>query len=127
MTDQEEKRLLAELKELPDYQGWTFVYVYPGYFSYLRGSDSVFFTPDWEGDATLPIQVQDNDGNVYEEYSTVLPLPHGNRTGRKLFNLVRPTLDDVSEAGVSHAAKKKTPAQLDREISQVLTLAKRTR
>lgn len=121
MTDQEEKRLLAELKALPDYQGWTFVYVYPGYFSYLRGDTSVYFTPDWEGDATLPIQVQDNDGNVLDEYSKSLPLPHGGRTGRKLFHMVRPTLDAIAGERVSHSTKKKTIAQLDREIAEALT------
>lgn len=119
MTDQEEKRLIAELRALPDYRGWTFVYVYPEYFSYSRGPYSVFFTPDWDGDAILPIQVQDDEGHVYEQHSKTLPLPHAGRTGKKLFDLVRPTLDAMTRT--SHARKKsKSPAQLDREIAEVV-------
>jgi hypothetical protein len=123
MTKAETKRLVAELEALPDYQGWTFVYEYPGYFGYRRSPFVVFFTPDWEGKWTLPIEVQDDEGNVYDAYSTRLPLPPARRTGRKLFNLVRPTLDKLatfSEANppaTSNHARKKTAAQLDAEIA----------
>ena len=98
----ETKRLLAELRALPDYQGWTFDYVYPGYFSvypgyfsYSRGPLSVFFVPDWEGkEETLTIQVQDSQGQVYS--SDTHPLPHSKRTGEKLFQIVRPTLNKLA-------------------------------
>lgn len=106
MTEQEEKRLLAELKKLPDYDGWTFVHVYPEYFSYYRAPYSVYFTPDWEAEGRLPIQVQDDEGHVYEEYGKTLPLPRAGRTGAKLFALVRPTLDALARTRVSHAAKR---------------------
>jgi len=120
MTEHEEKRLLAELKALPDYQGWTFVYVYPGYFSYSRGPYSVFFTPDWDEEGKLSIQVQDDEGHSYTLYASELPLPHAGRTGRKLFDMVRPTLDKISKVSRQHAAKRgaKSPAQLDAEIAE---------
>jgi hypothetical protein len=132
MPNQEEKRLLAELRALPDYQGWTFDYVYPGYFSYYRGPYFVFFTPDWEDEETLSIQVQDDKGHTYTLYSEQLSLPRAGRTGRRLFDLVRPTLDKISKVSRQHATKKlpitrapraqkKTRVQLDREIAEALT------
>lgn len=115
MANAETDRLVAELETLPDYHGWTFVYEYPGYFGYRRGAYTVFFTPDWEGKGTLPIEVHDDEGRVHDAYSARLPLPRAGRTGRKLFDLVRPTLDKLSN---DRATKKKTAAQLDAEIAE---------
>ena len=90
-------RLLAEMAQLPDYRGWQFTYEYPGYFCYSRpdNSFSVFCTPDWEGDETLPIEVQVDDGRTCEEHSDRLPLPREGRTGQRIFDLVRSTLDKL--------------------------------
>lgn len=95
MTREETDRIVAEMDALPAYRGWRFTYEYPGLFCYSRadGWHLVFFTPDYHGDAELPIEVQDVDGNYYEEHSTVLPLPIQGRTGHGLFEKVRPTLD----------------------------------
>lgn len=128
MTDAETKRLRTELEALPDYQGWTFTYDYPGYFSYRRGAFAVNFTPDWEDDKTLPIEVQDDAGQLYDEYSRQLPLPRAGRTGRKLFRLVKPTLDAVSKISEPSTpsrqhATKKSAARLNREIKQALGAA----
>lgn len=97
MNDSEADRLVAELEALPDYRGWGFSYEYPGYFCYSHPSlpYSVFFTPDWEGDETLPIEVQTNEGGYHEEHSDRVPLPREGRTGDKLLDLVRPTLDKL--------------------------------
>jgi broad specificity phosphatase PhoE len=97
--ESETARLVAEMEALPDYRGWYFSYEYPGYFCYVHPDNdfSVFFTPDWEGDETLPIEVQDDDGHCYEEHSNRLPLPRDGRTGQKIFEMVRPTLDKILE------------------------------
>ena len=97
MTDTmkaETDRLVTELIALGPYEGWTFSYEYPGFFCYSRADlpFSVFFTPDWEGDEEMPIEVQDDIGSTLAEYSTRLPLPAEGRTGQKIFDLVRPTL-----------------------------------
>jgi len=90
-------RLVAEMMALPPYRGWRFTYEYPGYFCYSHPDDSrsVFFTPDWEADGTMPIDIQDDNGRGYAEHCDCLPLPHEGRTGQKIFDLVRPTLDKL--------------------------------
>jgi hypothetical protein len=95
MKDPETDRLLAELEALPPYRGWTFSYVYPGYFCYshLDLPHSVFFTPDWEREEVLDIQVQTNDGHDFPDYGDVLALPRGGRSGEQIAQMVRPTLD----------------------------------
>ena len=95
--DPETDRLITELAALGTYQGWRFTYEYPGYFCYSHpdNSFSVFFTPDWEGDEILPIEVQVDDGQHCAEHSSTLPLPREGRTGQKIFELVRPTLDKL--------------------------------
>ena len=97
MTDEETDRLVAEMEALPPYRGWGFTYEYPGYFCYSHAKlpYSVFFTPDWEGVESMPIEVQDDEGTVHEEHCDRLPLPYDGRTGQKIFELVQPTLDKL--------------------------------
>ena len=104
MRDAETDVLVAELEELAPYDGWRFSYEYPGFFCYSRADlpFNVFFTPDWQEAETLPIEVQDDEGYHHAEHSTTVPLPRGGRTGQKLFDLVRPTLDKLS---AGHAAQ----------------------
>lgn len=108
MTPEETDCLVAELEALPEYRGWLFTYEYPGFFCLSHDAVPyvVFFTPDWEGDASLPIEVQTPDGDVSEEHSSCVPLPHEGRTAEKVLNLVKPTLDRLL-------------APLDEEISPV--------
>lgn len=95
MTHDEAVRLVDELEALPPYRGWLFSYEYPGYFCYSHDDlpYRIAFTPDWEGDEILPIEVTDNDGGCYEEHCTVLPLPRSGRTGALIAQMLRPTLD----------------------------------
>jgi len=97
MTDEETDRLVSEMEALPDYRGWAYSYEYPGYFCYSHDDlpYSVFFTPDWEGEESMPIEVQDIDGAVHEEHCDLIALPYNDRTGQKIFDLVRPTLDKL--------------------------------
>ena len=98
MNTPECDRLVAELDALPEYRGWKFTFEYPGYFCYSHPANpfSVFFTPDWEGDESLPIEVvQVAEGLFCAEHSNRLPLPLDGRTGPQLFELVRPTLDTL--------------------------------
>ena len=99
MKDPKTDRLVAELDALGPYEGWRFSYEYPGYFCYSRPDlpFNVFFTPDWQDDGKLPIEVQDDEGGHCEEHSTTLPLPHEGRTGQQLLDLVRPTLDKLAK------------------------------
>lgn len=99
MTPEETDRLVAEMDALPAYEGWRFSYEYPGYFCYSHPAlpYNVFFTPDWQADQSLPIEVQGDDGQHFEEHSSTLPLPTEGRTGEKLLALVRPTLDKLAK------------------------------
>jgi hypothetical protein len=97
--DADAARLVAELEALPSYRGWRFAYEYPGLFCYHQpdgGTLSVFFTPDWSGDQELQVEVQTEDGEC--RACEVLPLPREGRTGQKIFEMVRPTLDKLSAA-----------------------------
>ena len=89
----EQARLIAELEALPAYRGWCFAYEYPGFFCFHHpdGVRSVFFTPDWNDDGMLPIEVQDDVGTNVD--SVLIPLPREGRTGQQLFDLVKSTLD----------------------------------
>ena len=100
MKDPETDLLVADLEELAPYDGWQFSYEYPGFFCYSRPDlpFNVFFTPDWQEAETLPVEVQDDEGYHHAEHSITLPLPRDGRTGQKLFDLVRPTLDKLSKA-----------------------------
>ena len=106
MKDPETARLVAEMEALSSYNGWRFSYEYPGYFCYSHPDlpYNVFFTPDWEGVETMPIEVQDDDGGHCEEHSSTLPLPRESRTGQQLLDLVRPTLDKLSKLPPPKAA-----------------------
>jgi hypothetical protein len=105
-VDPEGDRLVTELNELGPYDGWRFSYEYPGYFCYSHPDlpYNVFFTPDWSGVETLPIEVQDDEGRHCEEHSATLPLPREGRTGRQLLDLVRPTLDKLAKLPRRHLA-----------------------
>ena len=98
IQDPDTDRLIAELDDLGPYDGWRFSYEYPGYFCYSHPNlpFNVFFTPDWEDDGKLPIEIQDDDGGHCEEHSSVWLLPHDGRTGQQIFDLVRPTLDKLA-------------------------------
>lgn len=89
--------LAAEMEQLPEYRNWWFTFEFPGLFRYSHRDNnySVFFTPDWDEDAMLPIQVQVNDGDICDAYSAQLPLPHEGRSAQQIFDLVRPTLDQL--------------------------------
>lgn len=97
MTKIETDRLVAELEALPPYRGWTYSYEYPGYFCYSHPDNDyvVCFTPDWEKAETLDIQVQTNDGRDFPDHGGILSLPRDGRTGQKIFEMVRPTLDQL--------------------------------
>jgi hypothetical protein len=93
---EETDRLVFELLDLGQYRGWRFSYEYPGLFCYSHpGCDRrVFFTPDWSEDGEMPIEVQDDEGTCVDFSAISLPLE--GRTGQKLFDLVRPTLDKIA-------------------------------
>jgi hypothetical protein len=91
-------RLVAEMEDRPTYRGWSFSYEYPGFFCYSSKESPyrVFCTPDWEKLGTLDIQVQTDDGHDVPDWGDILPLPGKGRTGQKIFEMVRPTLDRLS-------------------------------
>lgn len=97
--DAKTDRLVTELHAISPYRGWHFSYEYPGYFCYRHTDNdySVWCTPDWEEDEHLPVQVQLGDGTDCPEHSTGHPLPRDGRTGKQIFDLVRPTLDKLIE------------------------------
>jgi hypothetical protein len=108
-------RLAAAMGALPPDRGWRFTLEYPRLFRYSHPDNdySVFFTPDWDGEGTLPIQVEDSEGALYEKYSKQLALPRRGRTAARVFALVRPTLDALLDG-------PKSSARLDAEIARAL-------
>jgi hypothetical protein len=93
------EQLLAEMEALPSYCGWQFTYEYPGFFCYSHPSSpaSVCFTPDWDRDGEVQIEVQTLDGRFLG--GALIPWPHEGRTAQKLFDLVKPYLDEHQPAG----------------------------
>ena len=110
MKDPETDRLVAELGDLGPHDGWLFSYEYPGFFCYSRPDlpFNVFFTPDWQEAETLPIEVQDDEGYHHAEHSTTVPLPRSERTGQKIFDLVRPTLDKLIKVHAAQSPEEHT-------------------
>ena len=123
MKDPETDVLVTALSALPSYLGWQFTYEYPGYFCYSHPNNdySVFFTPDWEGDETLPIQVQLGDGSIYGE-DVRLPLPHEGRTAAQIFEMVRPTLDKLLSAARAAACSVEVSVSLSPQEIVVLQM-----
>lgn len=101
----EEKEVLKVVKVLEDmykyYHGWHFDYVYPGYFAYhqMGGDLSVYFTPDFNEDGKVSIQIHNSEGEVIssEEVPYVVPEQNGDPNAKAgaytLFRIVKPFLD----------------------------------
>ena len=54
----------------PEYNGWTFEYMYPGNFAYSKGDVVLFFTPDWNLDGVVDPQVTSADGDPLHSLET---------------------------------------------------------
>ncbi len=55
--------LAKEMERLhPEYNGWKFDYMFPGYFSFCNDEFRVFFTPDHDTQGELSREVQNLDG-----------------------------------------------------------------
>lgn len=102
MEEKEVQKLVKVLEDMYKYyHGWHFEYVYPGYFAYhqMGGDLSVYFTPDWNHEGKVSIQVHNSEGEWIsgEEVSYVAPEQNGTSNGKvgayKLFRIVKPFLD----------------------------------
>lgn len=91
--------LILAMEALPAYRNWLFLCEFPGLFCFRHPDNrfSVFCTPDWGADETLPIHVHLDDGTLLEDegLNQQLPLPREGRTAEKILELVRPTLDKL--------------------------------
>lgn len=78
------------------YNGWGFDYMHPGFFSYyqLGGDLRVFFTPDFNEEDAVGVQVQTDDGDALDEGGV-----HRfkiDRSAPALFRIVKPYLDRLA-------------------------------
>jgi len=88
-TDQILALSKAIYERFPHIDGWTFEYMYPGYFTYGHENVLVFFTPDFDVDGEISIQIQDNDGGCLADGTSI---PYAELTAESLVDLVRPYL-----------------------------------
>jgi|SRR6185295_11283314 len=97
LTQFETNRLVTELDALGTYEGWKFSYEYPGYFTFIHSQIplTVYCTPDWECTDAIPVCVSTDDGDYLHEYDVQIPLLAADRSGQKILDLVRPTLDKL--------------------------------
>lgn len=101
--------LINEFKsKYPTYNGWLFDYEYPGYFVFYSPDYSlnVYFTPDFNTDGTVDVQIMNSDGEFLdgEEIAYQAPL-----TADQLMNIVKPFLDQnraIKRSNVTAAMKK---------------------
>jgi hypothetical protein len=64
-----DKRLAAEMAQrFPTHGAWSFDYMYPGLFTYTRDNATLFFTPDYDDDGKLSLQVADDEGASIEAW-----------------------------------------------------------
>lgn len=86
-----EDKLLKQFEaKYPEYNGWTFEYMYPGSYSYSKDNAVVFFTPDWDADGEVNIQITDADSNYLDGNDIPYKAP---LTADSLFAIVKPYLD----------------------------------
>lgn len=63
ISKERDEALVKEMKEKhPDYRGWKFDYMFPGYFSYYSDLYRVFFTPDNNVAGEIDCQIQTSEG-----------------------------------------------------------------
>lgn len=83
------------------YKGWVFAYEHPGVFCYhqMGGPLTIYFTPDFDKEGIVPIQISDDQGNtpkveeVPYENPTHNGAPHEQIEAYHLFQIVRPYLE----------------------------------
>lgn len=76
--------------EFLEYREWRFDYEHPQFFVYHRSDGKrVYFTPDWDSDGDVHIQVDDGDRPTQ---SAVIPYPEG-LTAEQLLEIVKPYLE----------------------------------
>ena len=79
---------------LPEYNGWSSTYAYPGFISYEHPDTNIMVcaASDFNGDAKLDIQIQTADGRSFDDGENAA-WPHADRTAEKMFARLRPYLD----------------------------------
>ena len=80
--------------DLPEYNGWSATYEYPGFINYSHPASVIMVcaSSDFNGDGKLDIQIQTTDGRSFDDGENAL-WPHEGRTAEKLFERLRPYLD----------------------------------
>lgn len=80
---------------LPEYNGWSAAYEYPGFISYTHPAADfvVCASSDFNGDGKLDIQIQTADFGRSLDDGENASWPHEGRTAAKMFDRIRPYLD----------------------------------
>lgn len=85
--------LLTEFEtKYPAYNGFKFDYQYPGYYAYSNSdhSKTVYFTPDFNNEGIVDVQVSGATGDVLDTQDVPYQTP---LTADQLFAIVKPFLD----------------------------------
>ena len=101
-TQKEIDKLVQAFEEMYKYyKGWVFAYEHPGFFIYhqMGGDLSISFTPDWNEDGQVPIQVNNINGEAEQLAEVPYEAPerngisYGKAEAYTLFRIVRPYLE----------------------------------
>jgi len=111
-ADRDDKLVAEMKKEFPKYNGWEFDYMYPGFFSYYKVNNRVFFTPDFNDEGVIDQQIQDSYGVPIEgkqfpaeqqaDVKRLETVSGGVKyknplTAQQLFDAAKPMMDMIDE------------------------------
>lgn len=89
------------------YRGWGFSFEHPGIFTYyqLGGDLTVCFTPDWNDEGLVDVQVQTSEGDCLDNQGGEHTFTT-NRTAPALFKIVKPYLDRLDMKSAADLRRK---------------------
>lgn len=104
-----EERALVKVFEsqYETYNGWGFAFEHPGYFSYYQktGDLTVLFTPDFNEQDVVDVQVASSDGDHFDGIGEGHPFK-ADRSAAALFNIVKPYLDRLAGKSAAELSKE---------------------
>lgn len=103
----------AMCAELPEYNGWRATYEYPGYIFYHHPKTElcICISSDFNGQGMLDVQVHNpvtgwyDDGRGKTSGGGELPWPYEGRSAAKMFELVKPFLDEYQSIELCRACE----------------------
>lgn len=104
LSKEEVSKLVEEMEHFhPEYNGWTFDYMYPGCFTFSKQNIRVCFTPEWEEAGIVHCIVQDDEGHELLRNFPQLSfdnVPFTDLTTTRLMEIARPMMDRCDEISI---------------------------